>query len=73
MPLNFIILFPSRIIRLEIAFTKVSILLTVNEIASATIITDKKSTFSFNNKEKKARSGTTKASFDTAIKPENHK
>ena len=50
--------------------TNVSILLIVNEIASATITTYKKTALSFNNKEKKARSGTTEESCDTAIRPE---
>ena len=52
-----ITLFPSTIIKLEIAFTRVSILLTVNEIAKIIIIIDKKRAFSLSNNEKNAKSG----------------
>ena len=69
LPLDFIILFPSTIIKLEIAFTKVSTLLTVKEIANNIIIIDNIPCCSFNNKEKNARSGTTFGFLDTAINP----
>ena len=70
MPLNFIILFPSTMIRLEIAFTSVSMLLTVSEIAKIIIITDKKIAWSFNSKVKNARSGTTFEFWELATRPE---
>ena len=57
-------------IKLEIAFTSVSILLTVSEIAKIVIIIDKKMACSFNNKEKNARSGTTLGFWEVATKPE---
>ena len=66
-----IILFPSTIIKLDIAFINVSMLLTVKEIAKIIIITDIVATWSFNNNWKKARSGMTLLFDDTATKPLN--
>ena len=51
-----LIFFPSTIIKLEIAFTSVSIVLTVNDIAKIIIVIDNNSDFSSNTIEKKARS-----------------
>ena len=48
--------FPSTTTRLEIALTKVSIVLTVNDTARIIISTDKNSVLSFNRMEKNARS-----------------
>ncbi len=52
------------------AFTKVSILLTVKEIAKTIIITDREIALSFSNKEKNARSGITFEFWEVAINPE---
>ena len=46
-------------IKLDIALINVSMLLTVNEIANIIIIIDNCAPFSFNIREKKARSGIT--------------
>ena len=51
------------------AFTKVSTVLTVNDTAIIIIIIDKNSVLSFKSIEKKARSGFTLLSRDTAIIP----
>ena len=59
------------IIKLDIALINVSILLTVKEIAKKMIIIDSVVAFSFNNKEKKAKSGTTFDFSETAIRPVN--
>ena len=66
-----ITLFPSTIIKLEIAFTKVSMLLTVNEIAKIIIIIDRKRAFSLSIKEKNARSGIRFEFWEVAINPVN--
>ena len=52
-----LIFFPSTIIKLEIPFINVSSVLTVSDIAKIITATAIISEFSFNNKEKKARSG----------------
>ena len=57
-------------IKLEIAFTKVSIVLTVNDRAKIIITTHKTSEFLFNRIEKKAKSGFTLSSTETAIIPQ---
>ena len=58
-------------IKLEIAFTKVSMLLTVSEIAKIIIMIDKKRAFSLSNKEKNARSGIRFEFWEVAINPVN--
>ena len=50
---------PSTTIKLEIALTSVSTVLMVNESPRIMIINDKNSVWSFNNNEKKPKSGTT--------------
>ena len=69
MPFILIILFPSTIIKLEIALINVSILLIVRERAKKIIIIDSKNSSFDRSKEKKARSGITEELADTAIKP----
>ena len=64
-------LLPSTIIRLDIALIKVSILLTVKEIAKKIIKIDIVKLFSFKSKAKKARSGITFGLSDTATSPVN--
>ena len=54
---------------LEIALTKVSIVLIVNDTAIIIIITDKNSVLSFSKMEKKAKSGLTLLSSEIAIIP----
>ena len=63
------IFFPSTIIMLEIAFTNVSTVLTVNVIAKIMIAMDKNFKLSFKRTEKNAKSGLTLLSIDTAIIP----
>ena len=65
------VFFPSTIIKLDIAFNMVSILLTVKDIARKTIITTIKIFCLLSIREKKARSGYTFEFNDTDIKPEN--
>ena len=62
---------PSTIIKLEIAFIKVSTLLTVNEIANTIITIATISNWSLNNSSKNAKSGITSLFVDTEINPEN--
>ena len=64
-----LIFFPSTTIMLEIAFNNVSIVLIVNETAKIIIIIDKNSFLSFKRIEKKARSGFTLVSIETATIP----
>ena len=64
-------LLPSTIIKLEIAFIKVSTLLTVNEIANTIITIATISNWSLNNSSKNAKSGITSLFVDTEINPEN--
>jgi len=54
---------------LEIAFTNVSIVLTVNDTAKIIISTGKNSVLSFNRMEKNAKSGFTLLSSEIAIIP----
>ena len=63
------IFFPSTKIKLEIAFTNVSTVLTVNDIAKIIIIISNNSVLFFNNIEKKAKSGFTLLSTEIAIIP----
>ena len=56
-------------IKLDIAFTKVSIVLIVKDNPKITISTDKNSVCSINNKEKKPKSGITLGSVYTATIP----
>ena len=64
-------LLPSTIIKLEIAFIKVSTLLTVNEIANTIITIATISNWSLNKSSKNAKSGITSLFVDTEINPEN--
>ena len=62
---------PSTMIKLEIALIKVSILLTVNEIANTIIAIVIILVWSLNNSSKNAKSGITSLFADTEINPEN--
>ena len=69
--LKSIICLASTTIKLEIAFIKVSILLTVSDIAKKTITKEIIIPRSLINNEKKAKSGTTLLLFETATSPVN--
>ena len=63
------VVLPSTTIKLEIALTKVSTVLMVNDRPKVTITIDKSLVCSVNNKEKKPKSGIALESTETATKP----
>ena len=68
---NFKAFFPSTITKLDIALIRVSTVLIVKDIARTITTNDRISEWFLSKIEKKARSGFTFKSWDTAIKPLN--
>ena len=71
MKIFFKVFFPSTMIKLDTAFSIVSMLLTVKDMAKKTIITTIKIFCLFSISEKKARSGFKLGFKDAEIKPQN--